>query len=385
MATAAVPAEQGQLTKPASDRELVAVIADKQAPLGLRINKMQAFLEKNKAAIFQALPRHLTPDRMMRVMLTNFRRVPKLLDCTPESLFASVTQAASLGLETDGILGQAYLVPFGDECTLIPGYKGLITLCRRSRQISTFDVQSVRKGDQFAYQLGDNPFVRHVPNEEDPNRDEKPITHVYAVAKMRDGGIQRQVWSFNRIESHKKRFSKDWAYKEKSGKKNSTWHTNWEAMAHKTVLRALCKLLPMSPEAMELLARDEAIEADWKPVGDTPAMLSIGELDAHLGGPAIEAPAATHDDPPAESEASGETLDSIELELRAATEALSTITMIRQVDQHVTDTLDRLGVTAEGCPEFLAAAERRKVEIAGTRGGKAKQGTLVDSGDGVGQ
>lgn len=266
---------------------MVAVISDKNAPVGLRVNKLQQFLEKNKAAIFQALPRHLTPDRMIRVVLTNFRKTPKLLNCTPESIFASITQASSLGLETDGVLGQAYLVPYKTECTLIPGYKGLIVLCRRSRQISTFDVQSVHKGDLFTYQLGDNPFIRHTPNEADPERDEKPITHVYAVAKMRDGGIQRQVWSTPKIESHKKKFSSNFRYAESSGKRDSTWHTSWEAMAQKTVLRSLCKLLPMSPEAMELICRDEAIDAEFSHPLAAPTTLSLGELDQHLGGPAV--------------------------------------------------------------------------------------------------
>ena len=71
------------------------------------------------------------------------QRTPKLLECTRESLLACIVQCAQLGLEPDGLLGQAYLIPFYNgrknryECQLIVGYKGLLKLARQSAEISS--------------------------------------------------------------------------------------------------------------------------------------------------------------------------------------------------------------------------------------------------------
>src|SRR5689334_17561934 len=61
--------------------------------------------------IARALPRHLNADRMARVALTCFRQNPQLAQCEPTSVFASVIQAAQLGLEP-GLNGRAYLIPY---------------------------------------------------------------------------------------------------------------------------------------------------------------------------------------------------------------------------------------------------------------------------------
>ena len=55
-----------------------------------------------------------------------------LLACSELSIVKSVEQAANLGLLIDGVLGHGYLVPFKDKCEFVPGYGGLIELCRRS-------------------------------------------------------------------------------------------------------------------------------------------------------------------------------------------------------------------------------------------------------------
>jgi recombination protein RecT len=67
-------------------------------------------LQNFKSEIARALPRHLNPDRMCRIALTEFRKNPKLADCDPRSVFAAIIIASQLGLEP-GVLGQCYLIP----------------------------------------------------------------------------------------------------------------------------------------------------------------------------------------------------------------------------------------------------------------------------------
>ena len=220
-----------------------------------KVKTVRDLMVKNVNQLRMALPRHLTPDRFIRLVMTEIARNPKLLECTPNSLFGAVIQSAQLGLEI-GLLGQAYLVPFQNrkrgtvEVQFIPGYKGLISLTRRSREISTIQSHVVYKEDRFEYAYGLEPKLIHVPSEK---TDPGPIVYFYAIGKMKDGGTQFEVMSKVRMDQHRDHYSR--------AAKEGPWVTNYEEMGQKTVLRRLCKLLPMSVEMQTAVALDELAEA----------------------------------------------------------------------------------------------------------------------------
>ena len=114
-----------------------------------------------KKQIAAALPKNITPERLTRVVLSAVQRTPKLLECEPKSFLSCVMACAALGLEPDGLLGQAYLIPFGSTCTLVPGYQGLMRLARQSGEIASIDAHPVRHGDDFSYRYGaDHPGLK---------------------------------------------------------------------------------------------------------------------------------------------------------------------------------------------------------------------------------
>jgi len=210
-----------------------------------------------KKQIAAALPRNITPERMTRVVLSTVQRTPKLLECEPKSFLAAVMACAALGLEPDGLLGQAYLVPFAGKVTVIPGYQGLMKLARQSGEIASIDAHPVRDGDVFEYRYGADPFIRHVPTER-PYTVEKgeakwqedwvpgPITHFYAVAKMRDGSVAFVVmptWEVDKMRDGSQGYQAALKYD-----KESPWTTDYDRMGCKTAIRRLCKYLPGSVE-----------------------------------------------------------------------------------------------------------------------------------------
>lgn len=211
-----------------------------------------------KAQMQTALPKTLTADRMARIVLTEFRKTPALMRCDQQSLFGAVLQCASLGLEPGSALGHCYLVPYGKTCTLIVGYRGMIDLARRSGQIVSLSAYCVHQADEFHYELGLHPDIRHVPS---PDAERGPVTFIYAVAILKDGGCQFEVMSRAEVEAIRKR--------SKSGG-SGPWATDWEAMAKKTVIRRLFKYLPVSIEATRAVEADEksergeaVTEQDW--------------------------------------------------------------------------------------------------------------------------
>jgi recombination protein RecT len=222
-----------------------------------KVTSIRALLERAKPQIALALPKHLSADRLIRVALTSVQRTPDLLDCDQTSLLAAIIQSAQLGLEPDGVLGHAYLVPFRNtqkqrrEVQFIPGYKGLVALARRSGEVSSLDARVVRAGDHFRYAFGLTPVLEHVPADHDA--DEAPaITHAYAVVRLKDGGYQFEVMTHREIETVRKR--------SRAGQ-SGPWVSDWPEMAKKTVLRRALKLAPMSIEAQRAVALDELAEA----------------------------------------------------------------------------------------------------------------------------
>lgn len=211
---------------------------------------------KMKQQMALAMPKHMTADRMMRIALTEVRKVPALGQCNIESFMGAIMQCAQLGLEPGSALGHAYLLPFGNgkakdgksNCQLIIGYRGMIDLARRSGQIVSLTARTVHENDTFKYEFGLEETMQHIPADGDRGK----MTHVYAVAKLKGGGVQFDVMS--RADVDKVRSTS------KAGT-NGPWVTHFEEMAKKTVIRRLFKYLPVSIEIQQAVTLDERAEA----------------------------------------------------------------------------------------------------------------------------
>lgn len=194
-----------------------------------------------------ALPKHLTPDRFVRVALTAINKVPKLLLCTKESLMACLMDCSQLGLEPDG--RKAHLIPYGDKCTLIIDYKGLVALARRSGEIADIHADIVCKNDKFEYSFGSDSRLEHRPNIEDRG----PVIAAYSFVRLKDGSSSYEVMNVKEIDAIKKR---------SKASNSGPWVTDWAEMAKKTVFRRHAKWLPMSAEFQEAIDKDYDIPAD---------------------------------------------------------------------------------------------------------------------------
>ena len=220
---------------------------------------LKAYLENNKGAIAQVLPSKMSADRMLKVVLSATLRTPKLLECSQVSILQSVMHAAQLGLEAGSPLGHAYLVPFCNkdanrtDCPLIVGYRGLIDLARRGGEIESIEARCVHKNDEFTLRYGLNPQLDHVPCLDD---DPGELRLVYAIAHIRGSKPQVEVMTLPQVERIRKA--------SKSGK-FGPWVEHFDEMARKTVVRRLCKYLPLSIEAAEEIAKVDMIEAGEAP------------------------------------------------------------------------------------------------------------------------
>jgi len=211
-----------------------------------------------RGKLAEGISKGVTAERLVRVVMQAVSRNPELLECTRDSLFSAVSCCAQVGLEPN-LLGDAYLVPYWNkkvtpsrrEAQFIPGYKGLVKLVRRSGELSSVSAEVVYEGDEFSYELGDCPKITH--RRTDMTDYGKPIRYAYAVANLRDGGIQRCVMTKAQVDK-----VRDGSAAGKYG----PWKDHYEEMAKKTALRALCKLLPLTIEAVDALERDADMERE---------------------------------------------------------------------------------------------------------------------------
>jgi recombination protein RecT len=219
---------------------------------------------KVKQQLALALPKHMTADRMARIATTEMRKVPKLAQCDQASFLGAIMQCAQLGLEPGGALGHAYLIPFENrrqnrtEVQFIVGYRGMIDLARRSGQIVSLAARAVHEKDSFSYEYGLEETLTHKPYEGDgdPGR----LTHVYAVAKLKDGGVQFEVMSA--ADVYKVRDgSQGYKTAVKYNKTDTPWIAHFEEMAKKTAIRRLFKYLPVSIELSTAVTMDERADA----------------------------------------------------------------------------------------------------------------------------
>lgn len=258
-----------------------------------------------KAQIALALPRHMTAERLARIAMTELRRIPKLQQCDPMSFLGAVMQCSQLGLEPGGALGHVYILPFdkrvkegnqwvtqSTEAQVIIGYRGMIDLARRSGQIISIEARAVYSGDVFDVSLGLDSNVVHKPDWNNPNRDkQEKLTFVYAVAKLKGGGVQFDVMSRSEVEAARGR---------SKASTTGPWVTDYVAMALKTVCRRLFKWLPVSIEMQQAVGLDEQAEREESQNNASVIDVNMTEITQYSPNPETgEIPAPmekTHDD-----------------------------------------------------------------------------------------
>lgn len=233
--------------------------------------------------IKSALPRHMSEEHLLRVVMNTAMRNPRILECSIESVLMSVMQCATLGLEP--ILGRAYLVPYNNskqiggrwtkvmECQMQPGYVGLIDLARRSGKVVSVFGAVVHDNDHFVFQLGSDRKLEHRPILRGPAGD---AIGAYAFWEMSDGGSHMDFMPLEEIYKRRAR-SQAWQYAVANPQNKSAQDCPWvqwpEEMMIKTVIKRSSKMVPasISQEFSQAVDLDDAVEvgARYNPFADS--------------------------------------------------------------------------------------------------------------------
>ena len=191
----------------------------------------------------------LTPERFVQVAITNLKKNPKMVEAylkNPLAYYGAIFSCAEFGLSPSQETGEAYFIPYKDEIKFIIGYKGLAKLVMGSGVVKNIWAECVYECDEFEYELGLTPKLKHIPK--DGLRNNSTLKYIYSCAKLNDGEVLFKVMSKNEILAIRNlsKYPNDLFFSDKDPQ-------NW--MAKKVVFNQLAKFLPKdwkTEKAMEI-------------------------------------------------------------------------------------------------------------------------------------
>ncbi|USK71736.1 recombinase RecT [Peribacillus asahii] len=174
-----------------------------------------------------------------------------LQKCEPMSVVSSAMVAATLDLPVDKNLGYAWIVPYGNKAQFQLGYKGYIQLALRSGQYRFINVTALHEGELKKW----NPLTEEIDIDFESRQSDAVIGYA-AYFELLNGFRKTIYWSKEHVEKHRKKFSKS----------DFGWKKDWDAMATKTVLKALLSKWGILSVEMQKAVSEDTDEREIKDI-----------------------------------------------------------------------------------------------------------------------
>lgn len=200
----------------------------------------------------------------------------------PNSILGAAMTAATLNLPLNNALGFAFIVPFRErqkdnsyitKAQFQISWKGYIRLAQRSNQFLRINAGVVKKGEIESRDrlTGD---IEWNWEQNDKEREKLPSIGYFAYFKLLNGYEHTLFMRIDEIKAHGKKYSQ--TYKKGFG----LWETDFDAMATKTVLKALLsKYAPLSSEMETAVEKDQA---SFNDIEDTEDISYVDNEDVKL-------------------------------------------------------------------------------------------------------
>ena len=200
-------------------------------------------------SVSDALPKDFNKARFVQNAVALMQDNKDLAKYPQAQIVPGLLKGAYLGL--DFFNKECYLIPYGSDLQFQVDYKGSIKLAKKYavRPVDEIYARIVREGDEFSEEVRDNePVINFKPK---PFNNGK-IIGAFAVCQYKDGGAKVEVMSIEQLDAAK-RMSK--------AQTGTAWKFFAEEMYKKTVIRRLCKGIPIELEnsTQEALMHDDTV------------------------------------------------------------------------------------------------------------------------------
>ena len=221
-----------------------------------QLTALNEFLGTKRKSLVKIAPKGTDVDRIIRVAMFEAAKNERLVQCSPTAGYLALAKACELNLVAGGVLHRASLVPMWNrkaktyDAELWIEYTGLMDLVKRSGEVAHFVARVVHENDEFDhhFDLEHGEVLKHRVNYEDPGG----LKLAYAVCYYKDG--QRQVEVMRKDQIDKIRSNS-------RSPDNGPWAQHTEEMWRKTVIRRICKYLPLTSDTTAVLEHD--IQSDF--------------------------------------------------------------------------------------------------------------------------
>jgi phage RecT family recombinase len=268
---------------------------------------IKRLVDDNRDAIAQRLPKYMTAEQFFQLCywLDKDAKISAAAQRNPAGLLACILRAADCGLVIGSAYEHCWIIPYKDDLQLQVGWRGLVYQLLRAGAIIKATSACVYEGDSFEVRLGDDEQIIHRPSLNDPHRreakwlfDKRNIQGAYGIAWLPTGLKVHRWCPTGEIE---------YARSKSKIPDGPAWSHFYPAMASKTAVRRLCKLIEVAgptPENQEAWARfgqtleldrSQYREAEEDIPDDLPGVTSGGSNPK--SGAATESPGAEHGTP----------------------------------------------------------------------------------------
>jgi len=180
---------------------------------------------------------------------------PGLKECDPMSVISAAAIAASLDLPINPSLGFAHIVPYKGLAQYQQGWRGFVQLGIRTAQYRAMNVSEVYKDELKKWNpiMGEIEFTFQETWKERYSGKGTLVGYV-AFFKLLNGFEKYLYMTVGQIDAHARKYSP--SYDNEKGQ----WKKNFDAMARKTVLKALLsKFGLLSIEMRKAIEADQAV------------------------------------------------------------------------------------------------------------------------------
>lgn len=231
---------------------------------GTALRQTSNYLEAKHAAIAKWVVGGVDPRALIRFALRDLSVNQKLMECSRDSIYLALLSCAITGLVPGAERGEAYLVPFKGKAQFMAGWRGLVKMARRSRDVKRISSNVVRENDAFDIELGSDARVTHKPL---LIGERGAVIGAYAIAELSTG---LEVEWMDRADL-------DQIERVATSRGASPAWKDWQdQMQRKAPIRRLSKRLPLGDDYYRAAELEQAAD-DGKDQGQILDVMTDGE------------------------------------------------------------------------------------------------------------
>lgn len=280
---------------PAPPATTTSTVAPTNKPL-TQVEVFHGNLKKYEGDLKALLSIHnIPPDQFIALTLNAVKRLPRLLECDPKTLFGSILVAAELGLPVNTTMGYAHVLPYkrkfkeGNqwkeslEAQFQLGYQGWLEIMYRNPKIESIDSGIIYENEEWYFDKGKREPFSHTPLPPS-ERGEKWIA-AFAIAWIRDTSKPKVIVLYKEEIEKIKKLSQG------ATSEYSPWNSDKDAflwMPRKTAIKQLVKELPKTKEVEKVYHLDNVAETGGNVRLNDDKTIEVIESDYMKNLPATE-------------------------------------------------------------------------------------------------